>query len=367
MRLLEAEYVYMATQTPKNIMIASETEGLTQERLQVGVIGAGAIAQRFHIPRYQGNDHADLVAICDAEEKKAAEVAKHHDVPEYFVDHTELLDSDALDAVSVCLPNHLHKDVVCDALDREIDVLCEKPISTSLAEADAMVESADRNNSILMVNQTERFNPVYEKAREILEKGMVGDVINVRSRFSHPGPEGWSPRSTWFMDADASGGGALVDIGIHNADLVNYLFSPVSELVGFSETVSMDTEVEDTAVACLRFDDGSLGTFETAWRTDPESIEMQIVGEEGVIYLDNIDRELRVEFGDDSGTLSVPVPDKSKHGGSLNHFVESVRNGTEPVVTGRDGRRALEIIMAIYRSSDTGCAVSFPLESGDDR
>ena len=288
----------MTTEEPKNIMIASETEGLEQESLAVGVIGTGAIAQRFHLPHYEADQHAEVVAVCDVEERKAREVAQHHGIEEYFTDYEDLLDSGIVDAVSVCLPNHLHKSVVVDALEHDIHVICEKPICTSLGEADAMIDAADQSDAVFMVDHTERFSPVYEKTKEVLEKGIVGDIHNVRSRFSHQGPEDWAPRSTWFMDAEASGGGALVDIGIHNADLVNYLFGNVAELTGYSDTISMDTEVEDTAVACLRFEDGTLGTFETAWRTDPESIEMQIVGEEGVIYVDKIEKEIRVEFGD---------------------------------------------------------------------
>jgi len=154
-----------------------------------------------------------------------------------------------------------------------------------------------------MIDQSERFGPVYEKTKDLLDQGIVGKVNNVRSRFSHPGPEGWSPRSEWFTDAEASGGGALIDIVIHNADRINHLFGDVDEAMGYSDTLSMDTEVEDTAVAVVRFEDGTLGTLETAWRTDPASITMQIVGEEGVIYVDKIEETIRVELADDSGVL----------------------------------------------------------------
>lgn len=347
------------------IMIASETEGLSTENLCVAIIGTGAIAQRFHIPRYQAHDDAEVVAVCDIEEEKAAAVANEHEIPTYYTDYLEVLNAGDVDAISVCLPNHLHRNVVCDALERDVHVLCEKPISTSLTEADEMVAAAEASNANLMIDQTERFSPVYEKTKDLLDKGIIGDVHNIRSRFSHPGPEGWAPTSTWFTDADSSGGGALIDIGIHNADLVNYLFGTVVELMGYSDTLSMDTDVEDTSVAVLRFADGTLGTFETAWRTDPESITMQIVGEEGVIYVDKLEPSIRVEFGDNSGTLDVPIPENSKYGGPIAHFVETALAGTEPTVTGTDGRRALDIVMGVYRSSETKKSVSLPLDSED--
>lgn len=342
-------------------MIASEREGLDPDSIDVGVVGTGAIAQRLHIPEYGSHDQARLTAICDVEEEKAAAVADQYDVPNYYTDYQVMLEEGDLDAISVCLPNHLHRDVVVAALERDVAVLCEKPISTSLAEADEMVAAADASDAVLMIDQTERFGPVYEKTKDLLDQGIVGEIHNVRSRFSHPGPEGWSPRSTWFTDAEASGGGALIDIGIHNADLINHLFGDVDELMGYSDTLSMDTEVEDTAVAVLRFADGTLGTFETAWRTDPASITMQIVGEEGVVYVDKIEGTIRVEFADDSGVLEVPVPEESKYGGPIAHFVDSVLAGTEPTVTGADGRRALEVVMGVYRSSERGGAVELPL------
>ncbi|QIO24519.1 Gfo/Idh/MocA family protein [Haloarcula sp. JP-L23] len=343
------------------IMIASEQEGLDADSIDVGVVGTGAIAQRLHIPEYENHEQARVTAICDVEGAKALAVADEYDVSNHYTDYETMLNEGDLDAISVCLPNHLHHDVVVAALERDIAVLCEKPISTSLAEADNMVAAANESDAILMVDQSERFGPVYEKTKDLLDQDIIGDIHNVRSRFSHPGPEGWSPRSAWFTDAEASGGGALIDIGIHNADLINHLFGDVDELMGYSDTLSMDTEVEDTSVAVIRFEDSILGTFETAWRTDPPSITMQIVGEEGVIYVDKIEETIRVEFADKSGVLEVPVPEESKYGGPIAHFIDSVLAGTEPTVTGADGRRALEVVMGVYRSSERGGAVELPL------
>lgn len=343
------------------IMIASEREGLDADVIDVGIVGAGAIAQRLHIPSYTDHDQSRVTAVCDVEERKASTVAERYGIPNHYTSFETMLEQGDLDAISVCLPNHLHRDVTVAALEHDIAVLCEKPISTALSEADEMVAAADDSDAFLMINQSERFGPVFEKTKDLLDQGIVGEVHNIRSRFSHPGPEGWSPRSAWFTDAESSGGGALIDIGIHNADLINHLFGDVEELMGYSDTLSMDTEVEDTAVAVLRFDDGTLGTFETAWRTDPESITMQIVGDEGVIYVDKIEGTIRVEFADDSGVLDVPVPDRSKYGGPITHFVQSVLEDTEPTVTGADGRRALEVVMGIYRSSESGAAVELPL------
>jgi predicted dehydrogenase len=156
----------------------------------------------------------------------------------------------------------------------------------------------------------------------------------------------------------------MVDIGIHNADIVLDTIGAVNEVMAYTDTFEYDFEVEDTAVACMRFEDGMLGTFEVSWTTDPEAIEMQVVGTEGVLYADKIDEELRVELSDDRGTVDVPLPD---YRSPIKRFVDAALDGEDPPVTGKEGRDALELVMAIYRAADKNTAVSLPLDTdGDD-
>lgn len=345
------------------IMISTAEEGVQDEKLRVGVVGTGAIAQRFHIPEYQDHSDAVVTAVCDVEEKKAKEVAATFEAEEYYTDYSDLVESGTVDAVSVCLPNHLHEEVVTAALESDVHVLCEKPMATSVAEADRMIEAARNSSAILMIDQSERFHPVYVKASEVLESGLIGEIESVHSRFSHSGPAGWSPRSTWFTDAESSGGGAMVDIGIHNADIVIDTIGAVDEVMAYTDTFEYDFDVEDTAVACMQFEDGMLGTFEVSWTTDPEAIEMQVVGTEGVLYADKIAEELYVELSDERGTVDVPLPE---YRSPIKRFVDASLGDEEPPVTGEEGRDALELVMAIYRAAGKGTAVSLPLDTDGD-
>ena len=341
------------------IMIESVEEGLQERSLRTGVIGTGAIAQRLHLPGYAGHHDATVAAVCDVEERKAQMVADEFGAPHYFTDYEELIESGTVDAVSICLPNHMHEGAVTLALEHGLHVLCEKPMATSVGEADVMIGAAEGSDGVLMVNQSERFSPVYQKAITVLESGLVGEVETIRSRFSHSGPEGWSPRSTWFTDVEAAGGGAMVDIGIHNADLVRCLVGDIDEVVAYTETLATDTEVEDTAVACLRLANGGLGTFEVSWTTDPDRIETQIVGTEGVLTVDKTASELTVDLSGERGRVDVPLPE---HRGPIERFVDAAIDGTSPPVTGREGRDALELVMAIYRAAERAEPVSLPLE-----
>ena len=340
-------------------MIASEDEGVTNESLRVGVVGTGAIAQRFHLPGYVDHADADVTAVCDVEERKARAVAEEFEAEHNFTDYKTLIESGTVDAISVCLPNHMHEEAVTYALEHDLHVLCEKPMATSVAEADAMIEAAETSDGILMVDQSERFAPVYQKAVDVIESGLIGEIESVRSRFSHDGPEGWSPRSTWFTDADASGGGAMVDIGIHNADLILNVVGDVEEVMAYTDTLAFDADVEDTAVACLRLANGGLGTFEVSWTTDPEKIEMQVVGSEGVLTADKLANELYVDLADDRGRVEVPLPE---YRNPIKRFVDAALAGDQPPVTGEEGRDALELVMAIYRAADRKEPVSLPLE-----
>jgi len=343
----------------REIMIDSPDEGVDEDTLRVGVIGTGAIAQRFHLPGYADHSDATVTAVCDVEEQKARAVADEVRAEHIFTDTGDLVGSGTVDAVSVCLPNHLHADAVTAALAEDLHVLCEKPMATTLAEADEMVAAADASDAVLMIDQSERFAPVYQKAMSVLESGLVGDVQTVRARFSHSGPEGWAPRSTWFTDAEASGGGAMVDIGIHNADLVLSLAGDVESVTAETATLAMDADVEDTAVATMRLADGGLGTFEVSWTTDPERIETQVVGTEGVLTVDKVAGELTVDLDDDRGRVDVPVPE---YRSPIARFVDAALDGEEPPVTAREGRDALELVLAIYRAAETRRPVPLPLE-----
>jgi len=349
---------------PNEIMITSDEEGVGTDVVRIGVLGTGAIAQRLHLPGYVDHPNAEVTAVCDVEAEKARAVADEFGAQDHFTDYHAMVESGTVDAVSVCLPNHMHEESVTAALDHDLHVLCEKPMAMSVAEAERMTATADESEGVLMIDQSERFAPVYQKAIDLIESGLIGEVQTIRARFSHSGPEGWAPRSTWFTDADASGGGAMVDIGIHNADLVLSLVGDVDEVMAYTDTLASDAEVEDTAVANLRLGNGGLGTFEVSWTTDPEKIETQVVGTEGVLTVDKVAGTIAVDLSDERGRVEeIPLPE---YRSPIARFVDAVVAGEDPPVTGEEGRDALELVMAIYRAADRREPVAIPLEEAGE-
>jgi predicted dehydrogenase len=206
----------------EDTMISDRKQGVAEKvrPVKIGIVGAGAIAQRGHIPEFSSIDGVELVAIADIDRDKAGLVAQKAGIPRVFEDYQDVLSLEGLDAVSVCVPNYLHAAVTVAACDAGKHVLCEKPIATRVEDAQRMIDAAAHNDVILMIEQAKRFTPPVEVAKSLIRTGILGDVLAVRSKFGHWGAHTWSPTGSWFFEKQKSGGGVLIDLGIHHADLI---------------------------------------------------------------------------------------------------------------------------------------------------
>ena len=190
--------------------------------IRVAVIGCGKIAQVRHLPEYATNPNAQLVAYYDKNSQRAHEVAAQYGGKVYD-SYFDLLKDPEIDAVSVCVENRSHAEMTTAALYAGKHVLCEKPMAVTLAECESMVAAAEFNNRHLMIGHNMRFDPVHRRAKELLEQGVIGDVITFRTGLGTSGPEGWSMEGNWFFDKKKAVMGALSDLGIHKIDLMQYL------------------------------------------------------------------------------------------------------------------------------------------------
>ena len=191
--------------------------------IRVGIIGCGKIAQVRHLPEYAANPNAEIMAYYDKNRARAEEMAAKYGgsvCDTYF----DLLNRDDIDAVSVCVENRSHAEISTAALYAGKHVLCEKPMAVTLAECESMVAAAERNGKYLMIGHNMRFDPVHRRAKQLLDRGVIGDVITFRAVLGNAGPEGWSvDEGTWFFDKNKAALGALSDMGIHKVDLLQYL------------------------------------------------------------------------------------------------------------------------------------------------
>ena len=334
--------------------------------LRVGIIGAGNIA-RNHVKGYVAAG-AQVVAIADTNpatlETRAAEWSVRH----AFADFRDLLDLPGLDAVSICTPNAAHHAPTLAAAAAGKHVLCEKPISLSLTEADEMIAACREAGVVFQIDHHLRSNRAVARAKAMIDAGELGRLTFIRLRQAHD----WSGRPEvppGFRTRALAGGGTLLDNGCHLFDLARYLGGPVSEVFCRTATLKFDIELEDTASVSLLFESGALGQVETAWTATGWDQGFWIDGTRGALEYSERSRRpiLRHVFRDPANiTWDEPEVDSWQTPAGIDHtravaaFVAAV-SGRSPVsCTGEDGREAVRLALASYDSARVGRPVPIP-------
>jgi len=329
------------------------------ERIGIGVIGCGAIAEHAHLPNYAAHPRAELVAVADVDRGRAEAMAEKFGVPNVYLDYRELLARDDIQAVSVCTPNYLHGVQTIDAARAGKHVLCEKPMALSIAEAEDMIDAAENAGVQLMVGFTHRFYHFNGKARELIAKGEIGRPYTVRVRFAHKGPyTSWSAVSDWFFDRQRAGGGAVLDMGIHALDIARYVLDTEIRTVSANlATLSKDIQAEDAAVISLEFINGTLGYIETGWHSYPGPLGLEIYGSKGTIV---VDYETPLRLWTEAGGWQE-MRDFPTDGGwpaEINYFVDALLAGEQVTPDGWDGIASLRAALAVYDAHSTGTRVA---------
>lgn len=339
--------------------------------VKIGVIGCGAIAERLHVPDYHYSPYADIVAFCDVNEAHAQAVAnKFAPKAKIYTDYKRLLQDPDVEAVSVCLPNSMHGPASIEAVEAGKHVMVEKPMATSLEEAKQMIAAAKKNNVLLMVNQTQRRVPSHMKAKEVLDSGILGEVLYVIGMFGHAGPDDWSPGSDWFFDKKAARFGAMADLGVHKADLIRHLTGKeIVEISAFTARLEKEGDVEDNFSSTIKFDNGAIGMLGASWTAKGMGSNFIIFhcsngtlrlhmwpDKPCVAHLVNPRAEINFE-------IPPPLADYPESwqvdvGGG---FARAILGLEAPFCTGEEGMKSLAVIMAAEESARTGCAVRVQL------
>lgn len=285
-----------------------------------------------------------------------------------------------VDAVGVCIPNHLHAQATLEALAAKKHVIVEKPIAITLSEADAMVSAAKANQRYLMVEQTQRFDPAHEVAHELLHSGAIGLVAQLRGRIGHAGPEYWSGSTkSWHIDLKQSGGGALMDVGVHIIDVLRWFSGKqIKRVCASAKTIEKRVSVEDNASVLLEFADGTMGSCEASWTTRPYEVTTHVYGERGRLQTSigsthPVTVHLAQRDGDPNLPLGEPsypnVPTTSRLKGAYPYFTQCILSQQPPFISGEEGRATLEVVLAAYESIRTERWVDLPFSqrSGEGR
>ena len=347
-------------------------------KLKIGAIGIGRIWMWAHAEPLLAHPDVEIVAVCDTDVARAEAFAKQHGVKHVFADYRDVLKLKDLDAIDICTPNLYHSEMAVAALKSGRHVFCEKPDAVSPVECQRMVDAAKASGKTLMVMRNNRFNDNAQWLKRYIERGEMGDIYAGRCgwirRRGTPGKNGW------FTDKKLSGGGPLIDLGVHFIDLSMWLMGspkpvavsgmtwrkfdradvldPVSRQLGLKVPEGV-YDVEDLAMGTIRFDNDSMLQIEFSWASNVEEEVnfSELRGTKAGCTLRG-DRELKV-FSEIDGTLCDILPRFPKtplapHGRMLHHFVDVVKGRMAPIMTPREGLNMMKILGAIYSSAESG-------------
>jgi UDP-N-acetyl-2-amino-2-deoxyglucuronate dehydrogenase len=338
----------------------------------MAIAGCGVIAS-FHARAIAGLPNARLLAVADVTADAAHRRAAEFDVDAH-TDLGELLPRPDIDVVSVCVPSGLHGEVGAQAAEAGKHVIVEKPIDVSLQAADRLIATCRRHGVKLAVISQDRFDPGCQAVRTALEAGrfgrlVLGDVIVKWYRTEEDySSAGW--RGTWRLD----GGGALTNQGIHWVDVLQWMLGPVDRVVARCSMVAHDLPVEDVALALLTFRSGALGMIEVStaiYPGLPERVEITGTGGTAVVEMGEVSLwEVKDERGE-IGPYGAKVrparraepgtgPDPAAHRAQIADFLQAIAEDRDPLITGEEARKPLEIVLAVYESGRTGREVALP-------
>ena len=339
-----------------------------KSRPKVAVVGLGM--GRGHAKAAAENPKAELVALCDIDKGKLAEQCESLGVENGYTDYRKMLRAAKPDIVSVSLPNYLHKPVTIAALKAGAHVICEKPMAMNTREAEQMMAVAKAKRKTLMINLSYRFTGEAKALKKVVDSGTVGEVYYARTGWHRT--RGIPKFGGWFAQKKLSGGGPLIDLGVHRIDLALMLMGdpkPVTITASTYDHIGRRLareqkkkfDVEDLAVASIRFDNGATMHVEVSWALNCERKEEMftyLYGTKAGICHRNTGQGYDFEacvFGEWDGTyVSSKITDVPKRENSMNHFIDVLVDGVKPAVTAENGVTVMKILDGIYKSARLG-------------
>ncbi|MDO4888663.1 MAG: Gfo/Idh/MocA family oxidoreductase [Actinomycetaceae bacterium] len=340
--------------------------------IRVGIIGCGKIAQVRHIPEYLAHDGTQIAAYFSRTHSRAQELAGRYGGTAY-ARLADLLADESIDAVSICTANAVHAEHAIAALEAGKHVLCEKPMATTIEDCQAMLEAAATAGKVLMIDQNQRLAPAHRKAKELVEAGVIGDVLTFRTTFGHGGPETWSINpgaGTWFFDAKAAAMGALADLGVHKTDLIQYLLgAKVAEVTAKVATLDKRSPdgrligVDDNAMCIYTMDSGVVGTMTASWtHYGAEDNTTILYGTQGIMRIyDDPAYALRLVLRNgeevDYRLEGIQTNDAQTSTGIVEAFAGCIEGGGEPLISGESVVHAMRAVFAGVESSQTGRSI----------
>jgi UDP-N-acetyl-2-amino-2-deoxyglucuronate dehydrogenase len=333
-------------------------------KLKFAILGCGRISYKHIEAMINNYDEAELVAVCDIIEDKATErklqyekVIEKADVKVY-TDYVSMLEKEEIDVVSIATESGYHAKHAIDCLNKNKHVLIEKPMALSIKDADDIIALAKKKNRKICVSHQNRFNPPVQKLRRAVEEGRFGRIINGTARILWTRDDNYYRQASW-RGTKALDGGTLMNQCIHNIDLLQWMMGSEVERVHCERgTFLRNIEMEDFGAILIRFKNGSIGIVEGSACVYPQNLEetLSIFGEKGTVVIGGLAvNEIKTwkfaderDYDNEDASTSVDSVYGKGHIPLYKNFIDAIKNGTEPLINGEEGKKAMEIILRAY-------------------
>jgi UDP-N-acetyl-2-amino-2-deoxyglucuronate dehydrogenase len=335
------------------------------------VIGAGLVGPT-HAAAAAEAPGGRLVVVCDLIAERAQALADRYGA-EWTTELRSVLDRPDVHVVCVCLPTHLHLQVAQQAAAAGKHLVIEKPLELSLERADRLLAAARGHGVEVAAIFNRRFAPALQATKRAIDEGHLGRLLVGDMYFKSYRSQAYYDESGWRGTWDLEGGAALINQGIHGVDLLRWLAGPVGSVFGYAEHLRRDIEADDATVAVVRYATGALGVIQAMTSIQPRLADrIELHGVDGSIQLSNY-RIARWEVpGSDDWPAEVArreqaagrEPTQVGHFAQIADMIGVVRDGRRPLVDGEEGRRSLEVVLAIYAAAREGREVALPMPAG---
>lgn len=329
------------------------------EKLRVGLIGAGGFGY-LHLSGYKKNKNCEIVALASRTEQHAKQAAEKFGIPKYYYgdDWKKMLEEERLDIVSICSPNYLHAPMTIEAINNDVNVLCEKPICIAEKELDEIEKLLEKKSLIYFSSFSKRYSELYIRLKEIIDNEALGTINQVRFFFSHHGPyTSWRPLSEqkWFFDTKMAGGGVLIDLGVHCIDILRYLIGEFRAVEGYSQNTSCkNIKNEDNCNVLVRFENDALAVISVSWCSEPMEI-LEVYGTKGHVIID-INSKKPFSFAPKklkkNRFIKMALEQESTFTNTqhllIDHFIDCVLEGKQEHPDFIDGKWAVKFVLKAY-------------------
>ncbi|GAA0177440.1 Gfo/Idh/MocA family oxidoreductase [Clostridium sediminicola] len=352
-------------------------------KFKIAIIGCGRISYKHIEGIERNNKECELVSVCDIDIKKAeakrneyiAKLGKKSNVSTY-IDYKKMINNEEIDIVTIATESGYHADIAIYCMEKGKHVIIEKPMALSIEDADKMIEMAEKMGVKISVCHQNRFNQPIQKLRKAVDEYRFGKLINGTARVlwsrnkSYYEQAPW--RGTWELD-----GGTLMNQCIHNIDLLQWMMGgEIESVFSMSDTFIRDIDAEDFGAILIKFKNGAIGIVEGSACVYPKNLEetLSIFGEKGTVCIgglavnkiENWRFEDSLESEDEVLNVDEAEPDSVYgygHALLFKDFIDAIKNDREPLISGIEGKKALSIILAAYKSRVTGLPVQFPIKN----